>query len=78
MKDFIPVNETLLVGNEKQYLAECIDTGWISSEGHFVKRFEEEFAARVGRKYGIAVTNETAAIDAAVEALSIGDGDEVI
>lgn len=78
MKDFIPVNEPLLVGNEKKYLAECIDTGWISSEGPFVKRFEEEFAARVGRKYGIAVTNGTAAIDAAVEALSIGDGDEVI
>ena len=65
MKDFIPVNEPLLVGNEKKYLAECIDTGWISSEGPFVKRFEEEFAARVGRKYGIAVTNGTAAIDAA-------------
>jgi len=78
MKDFIPVNEPLLAGNEKKYLSECIDTGWISSEGPFVKRFEEEFAARVGRKYGIAVTNGTAAIDAAVEALSIGDGDEVI
>ena len=78
MSDFIPVNEPLLDGNEKNYLAECIDTGWISSEGPFVKRFEEEFAARVGRKHGIAVTNGTAAIDAAVEALGIGPGDEVI
>jgi perosamine synthetase len=78
MKDFIPVNEPLLVGNEKKYLEECINTGWISSEGPFVKRFEEEFAKRVGRKYGIAVTNGTAAIDVAVEALSIGHGDEVI
>jgi len=78
MSDFIPVNEPLLDGNEKKYLAECIDTGWISSEGPFVKRFEEEFAARVGRKHGIAVTNGTAAIDAAVEALGIGPGDEVI
>jgi perosamine synthetase len=77
-QDFIPVNEPLLDGNEKKYLAECIDTGWISSEGPFVKRFEEEFAARVGRKYGIAVTNGTTAIDAAVEALGIGPGDEVI
>ena len=75
---FIPVNEPLLDGNEKKYLAECIDTGWISSEGPFVKRFEEEFAARAGRKHGIAVTNGTAAIDAAVEALGIGPGDEVI
>lgn len=78
MRDFIPVNEPLLDGNEKNYLSECIDTGWISSEGPFVKRFEEEFAARMGRKHGIAVTNGTAAIDAAVEALGIGPGDEVI
>ena len=78
MSSFVPVNEPLLDGNEKKYLAECIDTGWISSEGPFVKRFEEEFAARAGRKHGIAVTNGTAAIDAAVEALGIGPGDEVI
>ena len=51
MTSFIPVNEPLLDGNEKKYLAECIDTGWISSEGAFVKRFEDEFAARVGRKH---------------------------
>ena len=38
--DFIPVNEPLLNGNEKKYLCECIDTGWISSEGPFVKEFE--------------------------------------
>jgi perosamine synthetase len=74
----IPVNEPLLDGNEKKYLMECIDTGWISSEGPFIKQFEEKFAARVGRKYGIAVCNGTAALDAAVEALGIGPGDEVI
>lgn len=78
MKDFIPVNKPLLDGNEKRYLAECIDTGWISSEGPFVERFETLFAQRVGRKHGIAVTNGTAALDAAVEALGIGVGDEVI
>ena len=75
---FIPVNEPLLDGNEKKYLIECIETGWISSEGPFIKDFEQKFAARMGRKYGIAVSNGTAAIDAAVEALEIGIGDEVI
>lgn len=75
---FIPVNEPLLTGNEKKYLAECIDTGWISSEGPFVKRFEEEFAARVGRKFGIAVSNGSVALDAAVVALGLREGDEVI
>jgi len=78
MADFIPVNEPLLDGNEKRYLAECIDTGWISSEGPFVARFEQAFAARMGRKHGIAVTNGTAALDAAVAALDIGPGDGVI
>ena len=78
MSDFIPVNEPLLNGNEKKYLNECIDTGWISSEGPFVKRFEDSFAKKVNRKYGIAVANGTAALDIAVEALGIGEGDEVI
>jgi perosamine synthetase len=75
---FIPVNEPLLDGNEKKYLCECIDSGWISSEGPFVKEFEKRFAKRVGRKHGIAVTNGTAALDAAVIALGLGEGDEVI
>lgn len=75
---FIPVNEPLLNGNEKKYLTECIDTGWISSEGPFIKRFEEEFAASVGRKHAIAVSNGTAAIDAAIEALGLAPGDEII
>lgn len=74
----IPVNEPLLDGNEKRYLMECIDSGWISSEGPFVKSFEEKFAARLGRKHGITVANGTAALDAAIEALGVGPGDEVI
>jgi perosamine synthetase len=75
---FVPVNEPLLDGNEKKYLTECIDTGWISSEGPFIKQFEEKFSTQVGRKHGIAVCNGTAALDAAIEALGIGPGDEVI
>ena len=74
----IPVNEPLLDGNEKKYLMECIDTGWISSEGPFVKEFEEKFSAKVGRKYGVAVCNGSAALDVAVAALGLKEGDEVI
>lgn len=74
----IPVNEPLLNGDEKKYLVECIDSGWISSEGPFVKEFEEKFSVRVGRQYGIAVCNGSAALDIAVTALGIGQGDEVI
>ena len=77
-KQFVPVNEPLLDGNEEKYLLECIRTGWISSEGPFVEKFETQFAARVGRRYGIAVSNGSVALDAAVTALGIGKGDEVI
>lgn len=76
--DFIPVNEPLLNGNEKKYLCECIDTGWISSEGPFVKEFEQKMSETVGRKYGIAVSNGTAALEIAAQALGITEGDEVI
>jgi perosamine synthetase len=74
----IPINEPLLNGNEKKYLNECIETGWISSEGPFVARFEEQMAAAVGRRYGIAVCNGTAALETAVAALDLQPGDEVI
>ena len=78
MSDFIPVNEPCLNGNEKKYLNQCIDSGWISSEGPFVSQFEENFAAYVGKKYAIAVSNGSAALDVAVKAMGIKAGDEVI
>ncbi len=77
-KEFIPVNEPLLAGNEKKYLEECIDTGWISSEGPFVSKFENYFSEVVGRKSSVAVCNGSAALDVAIAALKIGAGDEVI
>ncbi|MGE4169870.1 MAG: DegT/DnrJ/EryC1/StrS family aminotransferase [Candidatus Margulisiibacteriota bacterium] len=78
MSPFIPVNEPRLDGNEKAYLMRCIDDGWISFEGPFVKEFEVKFASLLGRKHAISVTNGTAALDVAIEALGIGPGDEVI
>lgn len=76
--NFISVNEPLLDGNEKKYLIECIDTGWISSEGPFVKQLEQGLASYVGREYGIAVCNGSVALDLVVEALQLEAGDEVI
>jgi perosamine synthetase len=75
---FIPVNTPLLSGNERKYLLECVDTGWISSEGEFIKKFESGFASYIGRQYGVAVSNGSAALDIAVQALDLGHGDEVI
>ncbi len=74
----VPVNEPCLIGNEKKYLDDCIDSGWISFEGPFVKKFENGMSAFVGRKFGISVTSGTAALETAVMALRIGKGDEVI
>ena len=74
----IPINEPLLDGNEKKYLIECIETGWISSEGPFVKKLEDNFAKKIGRKYAVAVSNGSVAIDASITALGITKGDEVI
>ena len=75
---YIPVNEPVLSGNEKKYLSECIDTGWISSEGPFVRKLEEGVAERLGRRHGIAVCNGSVALDVALAALGIGEGDEII
>ena len=74
----IPVNTPLLGGNELKYLTECIETGWISSEGPFIKLFEDKMATYVQRKHGIAVSNGSAALDIAVRALNLEKGAEVI
>ena len=77
-KSFIPVNSPLIDGNEKKYLAECIESGWISSEGPFVEKFERHLADYSKRNHGIAVSSGTAALDVAIEVLGISSGDEVI
>jgi perosamine synthetase len=74
----IPVNQPLLDGNEEKYVVEALRDGWISSEGPAVKRFEDLFAARLSRKHAIAVCNGTAALEAAVLALELPSGSEVI
>lgn len=74
----VPVNIPRLGTEEMRLVMECIEAGWISSEGPFVRKFEEQFAERVGRRFGVAVTNGTAALEAALVALQLQSGDEVI
>ena len=76
--DFIPVNEPLFDGNEKKYLMDCIDTGWISSAGEYVTKLEKGVASYVGRGGGVSVCNGTAALEVAVDALQLPKGAEVI
>jgi perosamine synthetase len=74
----IPVNEPALGDKELEYAAECIRTGWISSAGAFIERFESEWAAFCGMRYGVAVSNGTVALQVAVDCLDLAPGDEVI
>jgi len=74
----IPVNTPLLAGNEKKYLYQCIKTGFISSAGKFVEKFEKKFAKFIGKKYAISVTNGTIALQIAYECLELKKNDEII
>lgn len=74
----IPVNTPIIAPNAKKYVNDCIDTGWISSAGEYVNTFEARFAAYLGVKHAIAVNTGTAALHAALAALGVKAGDEVI
>lgn len=75
---FIPVNIPRLYSEEKKNIIQCIKTNWISSEGKFVKDFEESFSKFNNRKYGIAVSSGTAALEVAVKSLNLRKNSEVI
>ena len=74
----IPVCSVLLAGNERKYVDDCVDSGWISSSGRYVSAFERKFAEWCGARFGVAVMNGTAALHLALLALGVGPGDEVI
>ena len=78
MKKIIPVNRPLFSQLEKKYLNVCIDSGWVSSSGSFIIKFEKSFKKIVSRKYSVAVSSGTAAIDIAIKTLNLKKGDEII
>ena len=73
-----PVYQPSLNGNEKKYVNECLDSSWISGKGKFINEFETAFAKYIGTKHATTVCNGTVALHLALEALGIGEGDEVI
>jgi len=73
-----PVSKPHLGGRELQYLTEAIETGWISSQGPLVRRFEAEFAAYNEVAHGVACSSGTGALTLALRALGVGPGDEVL
>src|SRR5438067_1936959 len=77
-KRFIPVAAPMLVGNEKAYVMDCLDSTWISSSGKYIEQFEASFAEFCGVKHAISCCNGTVALHLALMALGVGSGDEVI
>ena len=75
---FIPLHDPRFFGNEKKYMAECIDTNFVSSVGEFVSRFEKMCAEYAGAKYAVAAVNGTAALHIALQLAGVQRDDEVI
>ena len=75
---FLPVARPDLSGNERRYAEECLRTGWISSSGAFVRRFEAAFAEACGVPHAVATSLGTTALHLALTAAGIGPGDEVL
>lgn len=70
----IPLSEPSLAGNEARYLRECVDTGYVSSTGPFVARFERALATEVGVPRVVACASGTAALHVALLAAGVGPG----
>ena len=75
---FIPLCVPEIRGREWEYVKECLDTGWVSSVGSFVERFEREIAARAGAQYAVATASGTAALHVALLVAGVRPDDEVL
>lgn len=74
----VPVNEPVITAKAKEYVLDALDTGWISSAGSYIERFENAFAEFIGVRHAVAVSSGTAALHVSLVALNIKKGDEVI
>jgi len=74
----IPVSEPLIGEKDLAYVMDCMRSGWISSAGQYIEKFEQRWAEYCGMKYGVAVCNGTVALEAAAAVLDLKPGDEVI
>ena len=74
----LPLHEPEFAGREWDYVKDCIDTGWVSSAGVYVDRFERDLAALTGAKHAVAVVNGTAALHLALLLVGVRPGDEVV
>ena len=80
MKDQEPIAvcEPLIAGRELEYVTDAIKTGWISSSGGYVDKFEKKFAEYLGVRHAVTTTSGTTALHLALVAAGVGPGDEVL
>lgn len=78
MNKFIPISQPSITQKEIDYVHDAVKSTWISSLGKYIDRFEKEFATFCDTKYAVSISNGTVAIQLALHALGIGEGDEVI
>ncbi len=76
--EFIPLHAPVFFGNEKKYLAECIDTTFVSYVGKFVELFEKNICEYTGAKYAVATVNGTTALQIALQLAGVSSDNEVI
>ena len=76
--EFVPLHAPLFIGNEKKYLAECIDTTFVSSVGKFVDRFEEQVASYTGSKRAVVCVSGTNALHMGMLLVGVERDDEVL
>jgi perosamine synthetase len=74
----IPLAVPCIEGREWEYVKACLDTGWVSSVGAYVDRFEREFASAVGARHAVATVNGTSALHVALLLAGVGEGDLVL
>ena len=74
----IPLSAPVIMGNEWDYIKDCLDTSWVSSAGNYVDKFEESISSYTGSKYAIACVNGTSALQLSLRLVGVKSGDEVM
>ena len=74
----ISLHEPMFAGNERKYIKNCLDRGWVSSAGKYVDIFEKKIAKYTGAKYAVACINGTSALQVSLKLVGVKKGDEVI
>ncbi|MHB1307510.1 MAG: LegC family aminotransferase [Limisphaerales bacterium] len=74
----LPLHAPCFQGRELEYVSNCITTGWVSSVGRYVDRFEEDLAAFTGARHAVAIVNGTCALHLALRVVGVQPGEEVL